>query len=78
MLENAKNELEEKIAKELTPGAQLDDKSVEYEQTDNETIKVTVNMNFTENIAASVPIGAAEDKGEKNIDDETDRSAAGD
>ncbi len=78
VLENAKNELEEKIAKELTPGAQLDDKSIEYEQTDNETIKVTVRMNFTENIAASVPIGAAEDKGEKNIDDETDRSVAGD
>lgn len=52
-LDIAKNDLEEKIAKELTRGAELTDETLEYEQIDDETIKVTLKMNFTENIAAT-------------------------
>lgn len=55
-LDFAKNDLEEKISKGLTVGSILTDERLEYEQTDNETIRVTVKMNFTENIAAEVPL----------------------
>ena len=58
-LDIAENSLEEKIAKELTNGAVLTDKSLEYEQTDDETIRATLKMNFTENIAAPAPLGAS-------------------
>ena len=77
VLDIAKNELEEKIAKELTIGAELTDEAIEYEQIDNETIKVTLKMNFTENIAVQTPIGSTQDKGEEILDNKTDRGTAG-
>ena len=76
-LDIAKNELEEKIAKELTIGAELTDESVEYEQIDDETIRVTLNMNFTENIAVTSTMNTASDKGEEILDNKTDRGATG-
>ncbi|MBQ6530460.1 MAG: sporulation protein YqfD [Clostridia bacterium] len=76
-LDIAKNELEEKIAKELTIGAELTDEAFEYEQTDDETIKATLKMNFTENIAVQTPIGGVQDKGEEILDNKTDRGSAG-
>ena len=47
------------------------------EKTDNETIKVTLEMNFIQNIATMQPMSAEEDKGEEIFDKQTDRSAAG-
>lgn len=44
--------LEEEIAKELTPFAELESSETEYEKTDDETIKVKCTMNFTESIGA--------------------------
>ena len=76
-VEFAKNDLEEKIAKELTQGSKLTDENIEYEKTDNETIKVTLEMNFIQNIATMQPMSAEEDKGEEIFDKQTDRSAAG-
>ena len=51
-----KNDLEEKIAKELTTGSRLQNENIEYVQTDNETISVTLEMNFIENIAVEQPL----------------------
>ena len=56
-LEFAKNDLEARIAKELMPGSVRMDETLEYTRTDDETIRVTLKMNFTENIAVPVPIG---------------------
>lgn len=77
-VEFAKNDLEEKIAKELTQGSKLTDENIEYEKKDNETINVTLEMNFIQNIAVQQPISAEENKGEEIFDKQTDRSAAGD
>lgn len=55
-VEFAKNDLEEKIAKELTTGSRLQNENIEYVQTDNETISVTLEMNFIENIAVEQPL----------------------
>ncbi len=54
-LEMAKNDLEMQISKELLPGSQLADKKISYEQIDDETIKVTLTMEFIEQIGAQVP-----------------------
>ncbi len=56
-LEFAKNDLEGKISKELTPMSVLTDEKLEYEKTDNETIRVTLEMNFVRNIAVEQPLG---------------------
>lgn len=76
-VEFAKNDLEEKISKELMPGSVLTDENIEYDIKDNETINVTLEMNFIENIAVQQPLSAEEDKGEEVFDKQTDRSAAG-
>ena len=52
----AKNELEEKIAKELLAQSQIINKNIEHQKTDDETIKVTVSMEFIENIGKEMPI----------------------
>lgn len=49
-VEMAKYELEERIAAELTPGAVLDESNVYTEQRDDNTLYVSLTMNFTENI----------------------------
>lgn len=55
-VEFAKNDLEEKISKELRTGSRLQNENIEYVKTDNETISVTLEMNFIENIAAEQPL----------------------
>lgn len=67
-VELAKNELEEKIAKELIVGSQLTDENIEYKRIDDETINVTLEMNFIENIAIEQEI---ENKGEETFDKQT-------
>ncbi len=54
-LETAKNELEEKISKDLMPNSVLIKSELSYNKTDNETIHVTLNMDFTENIGVEMP-----------------------
>lgn len=77
-LEFAKNDLEEKISKELTAGSILLDENTEYVKTDEETINVTLEMNFTQNIAVERPLsGNDENKGEEILDKQTDRSTTG-
>ncbi len=56
-LEFAKNDLEAKISAELTPMSSLTDENLEYEKTDDETINVTLRMNFIQNIATEQPLG---------------------
>ena len=56
-LEFAKNDIEAKISKELTPMSRLTDEKLEYEKTDDETINVTLEMNFIQNIATEQPLG---------------------
>lgn len=78
-VEFAKNDLEEKISGELMAGSVLEDENIEYDIKDNETINVTLEMNFTENIAVQQPLSQRkEDKGEEIFDKQTDRGAAGD
>lgn len=48
-VEIARCELEEQISKELTPGAELFDSSI-YTEKRNDTVYVSLTMNFTENI----------------------------
>ncbi|MCH5210283.1 MAG: sporulation protein YqfD [Oscillospiraceae bacterium] len=55
-VEFAKNDLEEKISSNLTPLSELTDENIEYEKTDNETIKVTLSMKFIQNIATEQPL----------------------
>lgn len=76
-LEFAKNDLEEKIAKELTLGSQLRDEQIEYIKKDNETINVTLKMDFIENIAVEQPLALEKDEGEEIFDKQTDRGTAG-
>lgn len=54
-LEIAQNDLEMRISKELMPGSVLSDKKIVYEQIDDETIKVTLTMEFIEQIGKKVP-----------------------
>ncbi len=77
-VEFAKNDLEAKISKELTEGSELKDENIEYEKKDKDTINVTLEMDFIQNIAVEQPINAEEDKGEEIFDKQTDRSTAGD
>lgn len=60
-VERAKNELEESIAKELTVGAELVDNKLTYKQLDDETIEVTVTMEFVEKIGTERKIQVQED-----------------
>lgn len=55
VLEIAKNDLEMQISKELLPGSTFVDKKIDYEQIDDETIKVTLTMEFIEQIGKEVP-----------------------
>lgn len=70
-VEFAKNDLEEKISKSLLNGSELIDEAIEYEQTDNETIKVKLQMNFVQNIAITSPISNGEEEGEEIFDKQT-------
>lgn len=56
-VEMGRNELEEKIAKELLPGAIIKTKQVTHEKIDDDTVRVSVTMEFTEKISAEKPIG---------------------
>ena len=49
-LEIARNKMEAEIAKELQPKSQLLGSDISYEQLDDETIRVTLNMSFIEKI----------------------------
>ena len=55
-VEKGRNDLEEKIAKELACGSRLTDKKVFHEQIDNETVKVTVTMEYIKKIGEEIPI----------------------
>ena len=55
-VEKGRNDLEEKIAKELACGSRLTDKKVSHEMIDDETVKVTVTMEFIEKIGEEIPI----------------------
>ena len=48
--EHARGELEEEIAKKLFPGSILVDKKVTDDKINEETVRVTVMMEFVENI----------------------------
>ncbi len=54
-LKIAQNDLEMRISKELMPGSLLTDKKIVYEQIDDETIKVTLTMEFIEQVGKKVP-----------------------
>ncbi len=54
-LKIAQNDLEMRISKELMPGSVMQDKKIIYEQIDDETIKVTLTMEFIEQIGKKVP-----------------------
>ena len=56
-LEIAQNELEAQIAKELLPGAVRVSSDLRHEQIDSETIRVTLTMEFVEQIGTENPIG---------------------
>lgn len=71
-VEFAKNDLEEKIASDLLFGSVLTDENLEYEQKDNETLKVTLKMDFIQNIASEKPLGDMNNKGEEVFDKQTD------
>lgn len=59
VLEYAKIDLEKKIASELGLGSVKEDEKLEYTKLDDETIEVTLKMDFMENIAAAQPISPA-------------------
>ena len=48
--------MEEKIAKELLPGAELVEENVFHRQIDDETVEVSVTMEFIEKIGKKAPI----------------------
>ena len=52
----ARNELEEQIAKELFKNARLQDKTLEWERINNDTIKVKLKMTFLEDIGTETTI----------------------
>lgn len=56
--------LEEEIAAELCPGAELVSENLSHRQLDGETAEVTLTMEFTERIGISAPIGEMQDKQE--------------
>lgn len=55
---DAKNVLEKKIAEELLPGAELLEENVSHRQIDEETVEVTVTMEFIEKIGKKAPINS--------------------
>ncbi|MBQ7986654.1 MAG: sporulation protein YqfD [Clostridia bacterium] len=69
----AQKELEKEISKELLFGAELIDKKTETEKIDNETVKVTVIMNFIEEIGTEKRIDEV-----TQVEPKTDRIATGD
>lgn len=54
VLECAKNQLEEEIAKELICASRLVDKKLTHEKTDEKTVRVTLTMEFIENIGKEI------------------------
>jgi len=50
------SDLEERIAKELMPGAELISEEVSHRRIDDETVEVTVTMGFVEKIGEKAPI----------------------
>ena len=52
----AANELEAEIGKELLPGSVLSSRQCTHEKTDSGTVRVTVSMEFTENIGEETPV----------------------
>ncbi len=68
----AQKELEKEISKELLFGAELIDKKTETEKIDNETVKVTVIMNFIEEIGTEKRIDEV-----TQVEPKTDRTSTG-
>ena len=66
-------ELEKEISKELLFGAELIDKKTETEKIDDETVKVTVIMNFIEEIGTEKRIDEV-----TQVEPKTDRITTGD
>lgn len=71
-LEFAKNDMEEKISKELMTGSVLMNQNLEYVKNNNDTINVTLEMSFIENIAIEQPLNAEINEGEEIFDKQTD------
>ena len=69
----AQKELERDISRELLPGAQLISKSCDHERIDEETVKVTVTMDFVEEIGTEKRIEEV-----KVIEPKNNQSAGGD
>lgn len=69
----AQMELEKEISKELLFGAELIDKKTETEKIDDETVKVTVIMNFIEEIGTEKRIDEV-----TQVEPKTDRITTGD
>lgn len=55
VLDMARTELEEKIAKELSVGSRLESSDISYEQTSKDAIHVKLTMDFIENIGVGTP-----------------------
>ena len=53
---SAEYELEKELAKELLPGSQLVGRTLETAHIDDETLEVTLTMQFIEKIGEEVPI----------------------
>lgn len=70
-VEFAQKKLEAQIAGELLPGAQLVDKNIDVKKIDEETIFVTLTMNFIEKIGTEKRIEV------KLLEPKTDRIATG-
>ena len=70
MKELAKNELEEKISKELLYDSALEDEELSYSYEDGETVRAALTMNFIEKIGTQIPID--KDRGVNNIDNKAD------
>ncbi len=68
--ELAKNELEEKISKELLYDSSLEDEELSYSYEDGETVRAALTMNFIEKIGTQIPID--KDRGVNNIDNKAD------
>lgn len=59
--EYARDELEALIAAQILPQSQLTDRNITYDYVDDETIRVTVSMSFTERIGTEKPIQIQEE-----------------
>lgn len=56
-----KCDLEERIAKELLPGAHLVNENISHTKIDDETVEVTLTMEFIEKIGTKAPIATTEE-----------------